>query len=314
MSGEFARIRAIAEAVGQRAYGLGDDCAVLGPGEGRLVVSTDASVEGVHFRFDWITHRETGWRAAAAALSDLAAEGATPAGVLAAVVLPAEATDGELVALMDGVGDAAASSGALVVGGDLSRGPNWTVTMTVLGWAVRPVTRAGARPGDGVWITGVLGAARAAVEAWRRQDEPVSEARAAFVHPVPRIAAGKWLASAGARAMLDVSDGLGGDVHHLAEQSGVAIELELDALPVSPACEAEARRLRIDPRRFAAEGGEDYELLVALPPEFDIGSAASFVRECGLPLTRIGAVRAGAGARARLSGRLVTLRGYDHFR
>ena len=171
-----------------------------------------------------------------------------------------------------------------------------------------------ARPGDGVWVTGVLGAARAAVEAWRRSDEPASEARSAFARPVPRIEAGRWLASAGAHAMIDVSDGLGGDVQHLASQSDVAIELDLDAVPASLACRQEARRLGVAPQEFAAEGGEDYELLVALPPEFDAGSAASFARECGLPITRVGVVRAGTGVRARFAGREVTLAGYDHFR
>ena len=314
MSGEFERIRQIAESLGPRAHGLGDDCAVLPPGDGRLVLSTDTSVEGVHFRLDWITHREMGWRAAASALSDLAAEGAAPAGLLAAVVVPAAASDQELVAVMGGVGDAAASSGAMVIGGDLSSGPSWAATITVAGRAVRPVTRSGARPGDGVWVTGVLGAARAALEAWRRHDQPAPDARSAFAHPVPRIEAGRWLASAGARAMLDLSDGLGGDIHHLAARSNVAIDLDLDAIPVSPTCPAEARRLGVTPQQFAAEGGEDFELLVALPPEFDAGSAASFARECGLPITRVGAVRAGTGIRALSGGRPIVLRGYDHFR
>lgn len=314
MSGEFERIRKIAESLGPRARGLGDDCAVLASGDGRLLLSTDTSVEGVHFRLDWITHREVGWRAAASALSDLAAGGAGAAGVLAAIVMPASASDEELVAAMDGVGDAAAASGAVVLGGDLSSGPSWAATITVAGWAVRPVTRTGARPGDGVWVTGVLGAARAAIEAWRRHDEPASDARSAFAHPVPRIGAGQWLASAGARAMLDLSDGLGGDIRHLAARSGVAIELDLDAVPVSPTCHDEARRLGVTPQQFAAEGGEDYELLVALPPAFDEASARSFARECGLPITRVGVVRAGAGIRAQSGGRPIELRGYDHFR
>ena len=314
MSGEFERIRQIAESLGARARGLGDDCAVLAPGDGRLLLSTDTSVDGVHFRLDWITHREMGWRAAASALSDLAAGGAGAAGVLAAIVLPDTASDEELVAVMDGVGDASAASGAVVLGGDLSGGPSWAVTITVAGWAVRPVTRTGARPGDGVWVTGVLGAARAALETWRRHEEPAPDARSAFAHPVPRIGAGQWLASAGARAMIDLSDGLGGDIRHLAERSGVAIALDLDAVPVALACHDEARRLGVTTQQFAAEGGEDYELLVALPPEFDEGSAKSFARECGLPITRVGVVRAGAGVRALSGGRPIELKGYDHFR
>ena len=111
-------------------------------------MSTDASVEGVHFRLDWLSHEEVGWRAAAAALSDLAAEGAEPAGLLVAVTVPPSATEKALVALMRGVGEAGAAVGAPVLGGDLSAGPGWAVTVTVLGWTAAPVTRGGARPGD----------------------------------------------------------------------------------------------------------------------------------------------------------------------
>jgi thiamine-monophosphate kinase len=314
VSGEFERIAKIAAALGSRARDLGDDCAILTAGDGRLAVSTDSSVEGIHFRLDWLDHREVGWRAAASALSDLAAEGASPAGVLAAVIVPPAAADEDVVALMDGVGQAAESVRAPVLGGDLSRGSSWIVSMTVLGWARRPVTRAGARPGDRLWVTGALGGARSALEAWKRGDQPSADGRAAFAHPLPRIVAGRMLAEAGALAMIDLSDGLGGDARHLAEQSRVAIELDLAAVPVSLACLDEARRLGVSPQRFAAEGGEDYELLAALPPAFDVDSAHAFTRESGLALTRVGSVAAGSGVRAVQEGRVVALQGYDHFR
>jgi thiamine-monophosphate kinase len=314
VSGEFDRIRKIAHTLGPRAAGLLDDCAILPVADGQLVVSTDSSVNGVHFRLDWLRHREVGWRSTASALSDLAAEGATPAAVLAAVVVPASATDDELVALMDGVGAAGASVNALVVGGDLSRGPDWVVTVTVLGWATRAVTRAGARPGDGVWVTGALGGARAALEAWRRGAEPANDARAAFAHPLPRVDAGRGLATAGARAMLDLSDGLGGDAAHLADASGVAIELHVDAVPVASACLDEARRLGISPQQFAAEGGEDFELLASLPSDFGADSAMAFQRTFGVAMTRVGTVVAGSGVRPTAAGRPLTLEGFDHFR
>jgi thiamine-monophosphate kinase len=314
MSGEFERLAKIAATLGPRARDLGDDCAILAPGDGRLAVSTDSSVEGIHFRLDWLDHGEVGWRAAASALSDLAAEGASPAGVLAALVVPPAASDGEVVALMDGVGQAAESVRAAVLGGDLSRGPSWIVAVTVLGWARRPVTRAGARPGDGLWVTGELGGARAALEAWKRGDQPSPETRAAFAHPIPRIVAGHMLAEAGALAMIDVSDGLGGDARHLAEQSRVAVELDLGAVPASLACLDEARRLGVSPQQFAAVGGEDYELLAAMPPAFDTDAAHAFARDTGVALTRVGSVAAGSGVRASQGGRAVTLQGYDHFR
>jgi thiamine-monophosphate kinase len=310
---EFDRVRAIARALGHRAVGLGDDCALLPPADGLLAVSTDVSVEAVHFRLEWMSHEEVGWRAATAALSDLAAEGATPAGLLAAVVAPESATDEQLTALMSGVGAAAESVAAPVIGGDLSSGPCWSVAVTVLGWTSRPVGRNGARPGDLLWVTGTLGGARAALTAWGRGEEPSAEARAAFVRPAPRIDAGRWLAAHGAHAMIDLSDGLGGDAPHLAAGSAVSLELTLDALPIAPGVAAEARRADIVAETFAAEGGEDYELLAALPPEFGEAERLEFERECRLPLSRIGAVGTGRGVRAHLRGTPVALSGYRHF-
>jgi thiamine-monophosphate kinase len=311
---EFDRIRGIARVLGDRARGLGDDCALLPDGDGALAISTDVSVEGVHFRLDWIDPAEAGWRATAAALSDLAAEGADPIGVLSAITVPEGAAEGDLAALAGGIGDAAAAAGAVVIGGDLSAGPAWSVAVTVIGRAERPVTRAGATPGDGIWVTGVLGGARAALEAWRRGESPADDARRAFAHPEPRIAAGLWLAAHGARAMLDISDGLAGDAAHLAAASDVRIELALEMVPVAAAAIAEAKRLDLPVQQFAAEGGEDYELLVALPREFGAADVREFEAACRIALTRVGTVKRGGGVRIELAGRPLELRGYDHFR
>ena len=311
---EFDRIRKIARVLGDRAHGLGDDCALLPDGDGALALSTDVSVEGVHFRLDWIDPAEVGWRATAAALSDLAAEGAAPLGVLSAVTVPDGAPERDLVALAGGIGDAAAFAGAVVIGGDLSAGPAWSVAVTVIGRAGRPVTRAGASPGDGIWVTGALGGARAALEAWRRGESPAPDARRAFAHPEPRIIAGLWLSAYGAKAMLDLSDGLAGDAGHLAAASEVRIDLALEMVPVAAAAVAEAKRLDLPVQRFAAEGGEDYELLVALPGDFGATGAREFEAACRIALTRVGTVKRGGGVRAELAGRPLTLRGYDHFR
>ena len=310
---EFDRVRRIAAALGARASGLGDDCVLLVPGDATLVASTDVSVEGVHFRREWLSFEEIGWRAAAAALSDLAADGAEAAGILVALTVPPDAGDDDVVAAMTGAGAAAAEVGARVVGGDLSSGPGWSLAVTVLGWASTPVTRAGARPGDGVWVTGALGGPRAALESWRRGEVPDEEARRAFARPVPRLYAGRWLARHGARAMLDLSDGLGGDASHLAAASGVAVELELERVPVAAPAIAAARRLDVPVERFAAEGGEEYELLVALPPTFVAEDVLAFQSVCGLALTRVGEIRAGGGVHARLRGKPVALAGFDHF-
>lgn len=310
---EFDRVRRIAATLGGRAPGLGDDCALLPPGDGPLAASTDVSVEGVHFRLDWISLEEAGWRATAAALSDLAAVGAEASAVLVALTVPSDAGDDDVVAVMAGAGAAAADAGALVAGGDLSRGPGWSIAVTALGWAAEPIGRDGARPGDGLWVTGTLGAARAALEAWRRGAAPEDGARRAFARPVPRLCAGRWLARHGARAMIDLSDGLGADAGHLAAASGAAAWLELERVPVAPAVAGEASWLDTPAERFAAEGGEDYELLVALPAGFSDQDVRALESVCGLPLTRVGEMRDGGGVHARLGGRPVTLAGFDHF-
>ena len=310
---EFDRVRRVAAALGTQAVGLGDDCAVLAGSDRHLVASTDVSVEGVHFRREWLTLEEIGWRAAAAALSDLAAEGADAAGVLVALTVPAAATDGDVAAVMSGAGAAAGAVGAAVVGGDLSAGPAWSLAVTVLGWADRPVTRSGAQPGDGIWVTGMLGGPRAALEAWRRDEPPDPLARAAFAHPMPRLAAGRWLARHGARAMIDLSDGLGADASHLAAGSDAAIALELEQVPVAMAAVPEARRLGIPAEQFAAESGEEYELLVALPASFDPDLVLDLREAADVVLTRVGTVTAGSGVRARLGDVDIALAGYDHF-
>jgi thiamine-monophosphate kinase len=308
---EFDRIREIVRTLGPRGAGLGDDCALIQTAAGFFALSTDVSLEQVHFRLDWIRLAEVGWRATAAALSDLAAEGAEPAGVLCAVTMPPAASESELLEVMSGVGAAAEFVRAPVLGGDLSSGPVWSLAITVVGQAREPVTRGGALPGDRLWVTGALGGSRAALEAWRRGEEPVSAARQRFAHPEPRIAAGRWLAQRGAHAMIDLSDGLAGDAGHLAAASGVGLDIDLDAVPVAPEIHREAERSHMPSSQFAAEGGEDYELLVALPGNFD--EAKEFARQCGIPLTRIGTVGAGRGVRFVQAGRTITLKGFNHF-
>ena len=299
---EFDRIRAIALALGERAGELGDDCVVIPGGEGSLVASTDTSTEGVHFRLDWITLEEAGYRSAASALSDLAAAGADVTGLLAAVTAPRDAPTDDLVAFMRGVGNAARVTGGVVLGGDLTAAERWSATITVLGRADRPLRRRGAIAGDNLWVTGSLGGARAAVQAWLGGGNPDQAARSAFANPAPRIAAGRWLASHGATAMMDLSDGLAGDAGHLAAASGVALDLDLARLPLHASVPGPDRAL------FAAAGGEDYELLVSLPASFSADDAA------GVPLTRIGTVREGKGVHLFREGTPVALpSSYNHF-
>jgi thiamine-monophosphate kinase len=308
---EFDLIREIDRLLGPQGSGLGDDCAIIPASDAFFAISTDVSVEQVHFRLDWIELAEVGWRATAAALSDLAAEGAEPVGVLIAVTMPASSPRSHLLEVMTGARDSARSVGASIVGGDLSSSSVWSLALTVIGHARAPVSRKGAEPGDGIWVTGVLGGSRAALVAWRGGRRPPPGARERYVRPEPRIAAGRWLAEHGARAMIDLSDGLAGDAGHLAAASGVGLEIDLSSLPTAPEVEAEATRAGVSPQQFAAEGGEDFELLVALPAGFD--TTAAFTRATDLPLTQIGTVVNGQGVRFLHQGRALTLKSFNHF-
>ena len=316
--GEFDRLRAIFATLDAAGHDLGDDCALLPVGGRTLAISIDLSLEAVHFRTDWLSFREIGWRATAAALSDLAAEGAEPIGVLVSLGLPGngrgrgKGRPDAATEIMTGVGAAAQRVGARVLGGDLVRSTRYLVDVCVLGLAARPVRRSGARPGDGVWVTGRLGGAGLALAALRagrgarggRGGRLAPALRRRFARPVPRIAAGRWLARRGARAMIDISDGLAGDAGHLAAASGVGIAIELECVPCWPG---------VTPRA-AARSGEEYELLVAMPRSFGTAGARAFRRATGLPLTRIGACTAGRGLGITDGGRLITPPpGFDHF-
>ncbi len=281
---EFDAVRSMLERWGPRARGIGDDAAILDVPTGeRLVVSTDATVEGIHFRRDWLTPEEIGWRATAAALSDLAAMGAAPLGVLITLTVPRDWRVA-LAGIADGIGAICERSAAPIVGGDLTEGDRLALAVTVLGHARAPLTRAGARVGDTLYLTGALGGPGAALASWRRGDAPSPEHRERFARPQPRLAAGRWCADAGARAAIDLSDGLAGDVAHLAAASGVRCVVDLGALPLVPGATAEA----------ALASGEEYELLVAAPA-IDV---TRFATEVGGRLTAIGRVEAGGAGDA----------------
>jgi thiamine-monophosphate kinase len=213
--------------------GIEHDAAQLAGG---VVVTQDALVEGVHFRLDWITWRDLGWRAAAVNLSDLAASGADPEGLVVALAAPAGVEVDDVVELYEGIAEA----GVPVVGGDTSASDRLTLSVTAVGRAERVPGRSGARPGDQLIVTGPLGASGAA---FRRQ---------AFVRPPLRLREGKGLA-AHAHAMLDISDGLAVDAGHVARRSGCRLVIELERVPLAEDAE-------LDDLAF----GEDYELLAAV--------------------------------------------------
>ena len=252
---EFASIARWVRQWGARAHGIGDDAAILDVPVGmRLVVSTDTTTEDVHFRRSWLSPIEIGWRAAMAALSDLAAMGAEPLGVLIALGAPS-AWDRDVDEVLHGVGDACAAAKAPIIGGDTTRSPVLTLGITVLGSAAVPMRRDGAAPGDWIYLTGSLGGPRAALEAWERGKVPRATHRARFARPVARLSMGAWCAAHGATAAIDLSDGLVADAGHVAAASGVRLEMELARIPILGGV------LAIE----ALASGEEYELLVTGP-------------------------------------------------
>ena len=299
---EFDAIRAMLRVWGAQATGIGDDAAVLTLPEGEsLVASTDASFEHVHFRRDWLTPREIGGRAAAAALSDLAAMAATPAGLLLALGIP-PTWRGELDELAHGVGEVAAAALCPIVGGNVTRAGELSLTITVLGTSARPLERSGARTGDVLYVTGALGGPGAALDALLRGATPRDVERARFAAPQPRIAEALWLAEHGARAAIDISDGLVADAGHLAAASGARVVLDLASLPCIDGIAPES----------AASSGEEYELLVAFAPDVR-PDARAFREQFGIPLSAVGHVTEGSGVSFEVGGERVALRpGHDH--
>ena len=277
---EFDLVRSMLTRWGQLARDIGDDAAVLSAvSSGSLVVSTDTALENVDFRRSWLEPREIGYRATAAALSDLAAMAATPIGILLAMTVPDDWRK-DVDAIADGVGDAVKECSTRIVGGDLSGGRDLSFTVTVLGVAQHPLRRSGARAGDRVYVTGELGGPAAALAAISAGRAANPESRARFAHPVPRIREAQWLANHGATAATDISDGLTIDLANIAAASGVSISLSLDRIPA----------MKEISKRDAASSGEEYELAVTSPKSFD---TREFESEFRLPLTEVGAVEAG---------------------
>ena len=282
---------------------IGDDCAIveLAAGE-RLATSIDTMVEGTHFDSD-APPDQVAYRAVVAALSDLAAMGATPRALTLALTLP-EANDTFLQQFSRGIQQATEAYGVELVGGDTTRGP-LTITCTVMGAVPsdQALTRAGASPGDGVFLRGTAGDAAAALTViagdWPGHGQYREYLLERFYRPTARIELGRSLLSVASSA-IDVSDGVLADAGHLCERSGVGICIDSQAMPLSRALQSvpDDRRARV----WALSGGEDYELLFTVPP----GKQHLVPQGC----TRIGEVTAGSGVSCDLE---VESEGYQHF-
>jgi thiamine-monophosphate kinase len=297
---EFDAIRQLLEQWGPRAVGIGDDAAVFSiPRGDSVVASVDAAVENRHFRRGWLTPREIGYRALAAAFSDLAAMAARPIGALVAIAVP-DVWRADLVELANGIGDALDAVHAPVLGGNMSAGAELSITTTVIGAAFTPLRRRGARAGDSVYVTGRLGGPHAVLERLIA-GEAAGEWRDRFARPVPRLAEARWLSERRATSAIDISDGLYADALHLAHASGVSIELDAALVPCLSGVTVES----------ALASGEEYELVVTTPLAFD---TFDFEQRFSLPLTRIGRVSAGSpGTVSVLGARVASARGHDHF-
>jgi thiamine-monophosphate kinase len=334
--GEFELLARVRERLPQPGalvlLGSGDDAAISRPG-GVTATSVDALIDGVHFSREWSSPAQIGAKALAVALSDLAAMGAEPGEAYVVLGVPTDLDEDGCLELLDGMTRVAEETGTTLAGGDVTRAPALTLAVTVVGHAERPedlVTRGGARPGDALVLTGELGGAAAGLLLLERSsasdiDHPGGGSNsdallARQLEPRPRLEEGRALAGAGATAMIDLSDGLGGDAGHIAEASGAALRIEASALPIAPGVTEVAEVAGRDPLELAVSGGEDYELLAAISPDRLAAATAAVAASADargdggerLALTQIGEVVAGEGIEIRLpDGALLKATGFD---
>ena len=311
---------------GSVLVGPGDDAAVMSTGRNqRLVVTTDAVVEEVHVSRRLSAPFDMGHRALAANLSDLAAMGAAPRWALLSLLLP----DGWLVAdvesLVDGVVALAQVFNVAIVGGNITRSPGPLVVDITAGGEAGPrkwLTRSGARPGDDLWLSGTVGAARAGLEILRALDDEqamrdlVDTTVDRYRRPTPRVRLGLAMARGrAARAAVDLSDGLADAVRQLASASGCGAVIDGAAVPVDDAARRWWDERGVDPLTAALEGGDDYELLFAVPKRWGGRLRASLRRAQG-PLTKIGVLTKHVGQTVVVrNGRTEDLpAGFEHFR
>ena len=303
--------------------GPGDDAAVVRPGSGELVLTTDAMVDGVHFLTDRTTPRDLGYKAIAVTVSDIAAMAGSPRFALCALTLTQAVDAAWVVEVAGGMRECCDEFALSLVGGNLSRGQELSIVVSMTGEVGpgRAVRRSGARPGDRVVVTGSLGGAAAGlrVAAQRSWTDDERDALRRSMRPVPRVGEAAILAAGGATSMMDVSDGLALDLSRLCAASEVGARIQLDRLPVHPAAT----------RAEALGGGEDYELLATLPGDDAVEAARTDLREgFGVSLSEIGDIievedateSAEAGEKALVivdedgTERPLRAEGWDHFR
>jgi thiamine-monophosphate kinase len=306
--------------------GIGDDCAVLRPEPGTvLLATTDLLLEGTHFRRRYAEPADIGWKSLAVNLSDIAAMGGRPRWALVALACPADTRAEEVEAFYEGMLALARDSETAVVGGDTTESAaGWVVNVTLLGDAVQPVLRSTAREGDLIAVTGPLGRAAAGLALLGRASAPagvpadaLADVTTAHLRPRPRTREGQWLGAAGGvSAMIDLSDGLVTDLGHIAAESAVGAVVRLDRIPISAGTRQLADALGQDPVPWIAGGGEDYELLLTCDPAALMRLSDGLERAAGTRLHAVGEiVNAAAGVSfIDHGGRVVTVAaGFEHF-
>jgi thiamine-monophosphate kinase len=307
--------------------GVGDDAAVIEPGRGQQVLTTDLLIEGVHFERASISPRDLGAKAVTVNVSDIAAMGGSPRAALAGIGLAPDIEAAWVMELYGGMRDACAEYALSLVGGDTNRADLVVVSVTVVGEVSpgRAVTRSAARIGDAIVVTGALGAAAGGLALSRAQPAAMTAALSspwgralldALARPVARVGEGQTLAQSGAHAMMDLSDGLAKDLSRLCLASGVGARIELVGVPVAEPLRAGAASLGVDPLELALGGGEDYELVATLDPTDAEAARRVLDERFGVTLTRVGTIIEGEGLVAvGDDGRETPLgsKGWDHF-
>ena len=329
--GEFALIERLQRflqppAGSQIVKSIGDDCAVLQPAAGsELIVTTDSQEEGVHYRLDWSTPEDIGWRCLAINVSDIAAMAGWPLGAVAALSLPPELDVAFVDGLYTGMQALAQEMACPIIGGNMTKTTGRiSVTITVLGEVPKgqAIYRSGAQPGDAIWVTGALGGAKAGLEALLHaeavRDASTAHALACYRRPQPRLREAWFLRQrAELHSLLDLSDGLSGDLRHICEASGVGAHIEAEAVPIHDDTRRIARALNADPLSYALHGGEDFELCFTAPLASIEAIRADFEQQFNRSFTRVGAIRHGEGVtliQPDGSTAILPARGYDHFR
>lgn len=329
--GEFALIARLQQRLQptlptQVIRGIGDDCAVLRPSPGmELLVTTDTQEEQVHFRRDWSTPQDIGWRCLAVNVSDIAAMGGTPLGAVIALAVPAALAVAFLEDLYDGLQELATMYGCPIIGGNVSQASeHLSVTMTVLGEvpAGQGAYRSGAHVGDEIWVTGSLGSAKAGLEVLLHPEITAAlhapNALACYRRPRPRLREAQYLRQHGVlHSLIDISDGLSSDLAHICAASGVGAQLMAADLPLGVDVPQVAQALQRDPLALALHGGEDFELCLTAPAGSLAPLQADFTQQFQCPLVCIGTIQAGDAITVCFpdgTQQPLQAQGYDHFR